>query len=452
MKKTAKVKKERKKIAKKVKNNLSIKAYLRVQFIRIGIAMWISLGLLGACALYTGIMLAKKTTTGPISQEARIVITIILVVAILLSCLLATGYLIIRLVRQTTTRIHEPVQIMDNLMGELASGNLDNNAEYSYQDEFANMMENADKATTQLKQYINDISVTLEKLGNKQMNIVIENGYVGEFATIQSSLSNIIDSLNQTMIEMKGAFGQVKDGAASLAESAQAMSEGAEMQSSHIRSLLENIENVSDSVHNSTLAAEGVEELSKQSIVKMGEGEKKMGELAEAMDVIRTESHEIENIIGVIAGIAEQTNLLALNASIEAARAGEHGKGFAVVASEIGTLAGSSAEATKNITDLIHKSMTAVDNGVAITDETVEMLNGISKISSEISNHITKITEDSKEQDNYLKDMLVSANEIAAVVDENTAAAEESSALSEELLGQTEGVMSIIDQYQLKED
>ena len=96
--------------------------------------------------------------------------------------------------------------------------------------------------------------------------------------------------------------------------------------------------------------------------------------------------------------------------------------------------------------------MTAVDNGVAITDETVEMLNGISKISSEISNHITKITEDSKEQDNYLKDMLVSANEIAAVVDENTAAAEESSALSEELLGQTEGVMSIIDQYQLKED
>lgn len=449
MKKTDKRKKESKKTEN---NNISIKAYLRLQFQRIWMAMWVSLGILGACALYTGIMLAKKTTTGPVSPEARIVITIILVVAVVLGCLSATAYLIARLVKQTTARINEPVQIMDNLMGSLANGNLGNKVEYSVHDEFANMIEDADKATTQLKKYINDISVVLEKLGNKQMDVDIEEEYVGEFSAIQSSLSNIVESFNQTMVEMKGAFGQVKDGAASLAESAQAMSEGAEMQSNHIRSLLDNIENISDSVHNSTLAAEGVEELSKQSIVKMGEGEKKMGELAEAMNLIRTESHEIANIIGVIAGIAEQTNLLALNASIEAARAGEHGKGFAVVASEIGTLAGSSAEASKNIADLIHKSIMAVDNGVAITDETVEMLNGISKTSSEISDHITKITDDSKKQDEYLKDMLASANEIAAVVDENTAAAEESSALSEELLGQTEGVMSIIDQYQLKED
>ena len=176
-----------------------------------------------------------------------------------------------------------------------------------------------------------------------------------------------------------------------------------------------------------------------------------MEALTSAMNLIRTESNEIASIIEVITGIAAQTNLLALNASIEAARAGEHGKGFAVVASEIGALAGSSAEASQNITELIQKSISAVNNGVAITDETAEMLAGISEISAEISKNISGITETSKSQDEYLQNMLDGANEIAAVIDQNTAAAEESSALSEELLGNADSVMDIIDQYRIRE-
>lgn len=452
MKKKDKVKEELKKDVDKMKKNLSISKYLHAQFIRIGLVAGIALGLLGVIALYSGISLAMKMDIKSMNQGTYIAIVVILIGTIIVGAIVGIDVYLRRLAKKTIERINMPVQVMDDVMSELALGNLDKKVEYEFHDEFANMMSNADKATNELKNYISHISETLEQMSNKNMDITIEEEYIGEFAAIKASLLDIVDSLNQTLTDMKGAFGQVKDGASSLAESAQAMSEGAELQSNHIKTLLENIEKVSESVHNSAVAAEGVEELSKQSIVKMDEGEQKMGELAEAMDLIRSESHEIENIIGVIAGIAEQTNLLALNASIEAARAGEHGKGFAVVASEIGTLAGSSAEASRNITDLIHKSIAAVDNGVAITDETVEMLNGIAKMSSEISGNIVKISDDSRQQDDYLKEMLSSANEIASVVDGNTAAAEESSALSEELLGQTEEVMAIIERYHLKED
>ncbi|MBP3703379.1 MAG: hypothetical protein J6I65_06280 [Lachnospiraceae bacterium] len=452
MKKKDKVKEELKKDVDKMKKNLSISKYLHAQFIRIGLVAGIALGLLGVIALYSGISLAMKMDIKSMNQGTYIAIVVILIGTIIVGAIVGIDVYLRRLAKKTIERINMPVQVMDDVMSELALGNLDKKVEYEFHDEFANMMNNADKATNELKNYISHISETLEQMSNKNMDITIEEEYIGEFAAIKASLLDIVDSLNQTLTDMKGAFGQVKDGASSLAESAQAMSEGAELQSNHIKTLLENIEKVSESVHNSAVAAEGVEELSKQSIVKMDEGEQKMGELAEAMDLIRSESHEIENIIGVIAGIAEQTNLLALNASIEAARAGEHGKGFAVVASEIGTLAGSSAEASRNITDLIHKSIAAVDNGVAITDETVEMLNGIAKMSSEISGNIVKISDDSRQQDDYLKEMLSSANEIASVVDGNTAAAEESSALSEELLGQTEEVMAIIERYHLKED
>lgn len=69
----------------------------------------------------------------------------------------------------------------------------------------------------------------------------------------------------------------------------------------------------------------------------------------------------IGELADVISNIAEQINLLSLNASIEAARAGEAGRGFAVVASEIGSLAGNTAEAVRQIQDTIHDVKEAFD-------------------------------------------------------------------------------------------
>lgn len=430
----------------------TLKWYLHKQFIRIGFGVGGVLGVLGIFSINQGIQIAKQGNNNyGLSATQREVLVVVLIATVVIASILIIDKMLNVIAIKTIERISKPVEIMDDAMGKLAKGDLENKIEYGVSDEFANMMMNTNNAMVELKKYIGDISETLQQMGNKNMNVTIDQEFVGEFAEIRTSMLDIIDSMNVMLYEMRTSFSQVRDGAGSLAETAQSMADGAEQQSSHIRGLLGHIEKISESVHENTVAAEGVEELSRSSMEKMTEGEEKMGELANAMDQIREESNEIANIIEVITGIAAQTNLLALNASIEAARAGEHGKGFAVVASEIGALAGSSAEASQNITELIQKSISAVNNGVAITNETVEMLAGISQISSNISENISKITDTSKRQDDYLKKMLDDANEVAAVIDQNTASAEESSALSEELLGYADNVMSLIEQYEIRD-
>ncbi len=419
------VKKELKESVNQIEGQMSIKKFLHVQLIKIGFIVGIFMGVLGIFAIYEGIQLVTLKSEGyKISKEAQIIFTIALIGIIVIGSILMIDILLNRIARNVIKRISDPVNIMDEAMGELASGNLENQVMYDTKDEFFNMIGNTKKAMLELKKYISSISDTLHQMSEKNLNVKIEEEYIGDFAKIRTSLLDIVESFNSTMFEMKTAFTQVRDGANSMADTAQSMANGAEQQSKYIRELLDRVEKISALVHENTTAAEGVEQLSTSSIAQMEE-------LITAMNSIRDGSNEITSIIEVITKIALQTNLLALNASIEAAHAGEQGKGFAVVATEIGTLANSSAEASKNITELIQKSISAVNNGVEVTNKTAEMLTGISK-------NITTITDSVRNQEIYLKDMVDSANEVADVIDENTAAAQQSSALSEELLGYTD--------------
>ncbi len=433
-----------------VKKRLTIRKYMHMQFLRIGFAVSGVVGVLALIGIYEGILLAKEDTRFDLATENKIAIIVGVILAIVVISIVGVDLFLNKIAKQVIRRVKEPIDIMDHAMDELAKGNLDTKIEYQMQDEFVSMMGNTNFAMQELKRYVDDISMNLKQISEKDIDLKEVQNYIGDFVEIKDSMIEIISSLNTTLKEMKESFGEVCDGADTLAQSAQSMADGAQQQSDHIRSLVDNIGNVSNSVHDSTSKTDEVEKLSRDAVQQIQEGEDKMDNLVKAMDLIREESNEIANIIEVIGGIAEQTNLLALNASIEAARAGEHGKGFAVVAGEIGTLAGSSAEAAQNITDLIHKSIAAVNNGVSLTGETVHMMDGITKIWEEISSHITEITQATKEQDAYLQDMLTSAGEIAAVVDKNTASAQESSALSQELLSEMENAMELIDQYKLR--
>lgn len=317
-------------------------------------------------------------------------------------------------------------------------------------DEIGTLSRSFDSTISRLRNYIGEISNVLEAIAGGDLTAHIAQEYVGDFASIRTSLNDILEKLNSTMGQIVTSAEYVSGGAEQMSTASQALSQGSVEQTGAVEELEETMgavtENVRQTAENAQRAREQVGGMSLQ----LAEGNQKMQEMIAAMDEITDSSNEIEKIIKTIEDIAFQTNILALNAAVEAARAGTAGKGFAVVADEVRNLAAKSAEASQSTSALIGRSITAVNQGTQIADATAKQLKNVVEGAHGIEKTINGIAADAQTQAEAVEQIQSQISQITSVVQSNSSTAEESAATSQELSAQANVLKQLVRTFRLR--
>lgn len=373
------------------------------------------------------------------------IVMIIIIVIIIIGLILIT-----KVVQAIIESISNPVEEIKAAALEMAKGNYDLEIEYTSEDEIGVLADCMREMILFTKDNISNITEVLNKFAEGNFDVEIEDNYIGEFIEIKESLEKIIDSINNTFYDIKIVTEQVKDGSEQVASTAQIISEGAINQAGIIQELMAAIGQINEKVKVSTEQANSTNVLTRELGNQIELNNEKMNEMVTAMNKIEESSINIKSIINTIYSISEQTNLLALNAAIEAARAGESGKGFAVVADEIRKLAEESSVAVKNTEILIEDSINNVNDGKNVADEASEALSAVVGKAKEAVELIGTIAELTEQGAMAISEVYNGIDQIAEVVESNTAISEESAAASEELSSQSESLQNMIDKFKLR--
>jgi methyl-accepting chemotaxis protein len=249
--------------------------------------------------------------------------------------------------------------------------------------------------------------------------------------------------------DIQSATDTVSSASREIAAGTTDLSQRTEQQASALEETAASMEQMTASVRGNSESAIRTVTVTRTTKDRADKGGGIVEEAIHAMGRIEASSKKIADIIQVIDEIVFQTNLLALNAAVEAARAGEAGKGFAVVAAEVRSLAGRSAEASKEIKHLIKASTQEVVTGSNLVNQAGSMLLEIVKDISVVVESIQEISNASSEQANGIGEINSAISQMDQMTQQNAALVEQNTAAATSLVDQARELAVLVSFFKL---
>ncbi|MGP2705715.1 methyl-accepting chemotaxis protein [Serratia marcescens] len=213
-----------------------------------------------------------------------------------------------------------------------------------------------------------------------------------EMRQLQTSIGHMQSGLQRLVSEVRDAAGGILNGVGRLADGNRQLTAQSAKQDGELQLATEHVRQLAARVEENGQYAQQASQRTEQARQRAGAGERMMQTVNVSMQGIVNQSAEMRGIVALIDSVAFQTNILALNAAIEAAHAGGHGRGFAIVAKEVGLLAQKSSHSTRDIQQLINRSLLQIDQGSQAVDlltgnlrQIIDLVNKCSALMGDIS-------------------------------------------------------------------
>jgi methyl-accepting chemotaxis protein len=261
---------------------------------------------------------------------------------------------------------------------------------------------------------------------------------------MQDSLTGMVREIRAGTVNLAGASAEIAAASGDLSTRTEQAASSLQNTASTMEQITATVKMTADSARNANDLAATASEVAQR-------GGTVVAQVVSTMDEIHASSQRIADIIGTIDGIAFQTNILALNAAVEAARAGEQGRGFAVVAGEVRSLARRSAEAAREIKQLIGTSVEKVGSGARLVAEAGGTMQDIVASVQRVSHIIGELLHAATEQSLGIGQINDALTQLDHMTQQNSALVEETAASAESLKDQAGKLSSLVATFRTPE-
>ena len=279
---------------------------------------------------------------------------------------------------------------------------------------------------------INKLSEALSKYTQRDFTAKLDSSNSGKIGNEIIEMNNMITHMLQDN-QKDGVT--LQSSAQELTSNVSVLSENATSQAASIEETAASIDEITSNIEQTSQKAQEMRGISEQTQKSSTEGKNLATDTVKAMDEINEQVTAINEAITVIDQIAFQTNILSLNAAVEAATAGEAGKGFAVVAQEVRNLAARSAEAAKEIKDIVETATQKANNGKAISSKMIEGFSALEEKISKTNDLIGDVTSAASEQTQGMTQISSAINQLDTFTQENAVIAEKAKTIAQETNG-----------------